>query len=164
MNALDPPRSRDAVPRTVVDWSEDEHGTIIARLDCGHQQPVHPRQPNDPGDPEPRDHPERLACERCFRLEPPVDVAPYRSTPVFDNASLPAPLQRHHTTKRGVWGNIEILEGALRYVVPSLGHDQHLTPDTPGWVPPELEHFVELVEPVRVRITFLAPPPRDPHP
>lgn len=30
-------------------------------------------------------------------------LSPYRSTPVFDEATLPAALRREHRTKLGVW-------------------------------------------------------------
>ncbi len=36
---------------------------------------------------------------------------PYRSTPVFDEISLPAALRNEHSTKAGVWGLICVIEG-----------------------------------------------------
>src|SRR3546814_2805171 len=39
---------------------------------------------------------------------------PYRSTPVFDETSLPAALRGEHRTKAGVWGLIRVLEGKLQ--------------------------------------------------
>src|SRR3546814_1000811 len=38
---------------------------------------------------------------------------PYRSTPVFDETSLPAALRGEHRTKAGVWGLIRVLEGKI---------------------------------------------------
>ena len=40
---------------------------------------------------------------------------PYKSTPVFDENTLPAGLRKEHRTKAGVWGVIRVLEGRLRY-------------------------------------------------
>lgn len=40
--------------------------------------------------------------------------SPYRSTPVFDEATLPAALRREHRTKLGVWGVIRVLDGELK--------------------------------------------------
>jgi tellurite resistance-related uncharacterized protein len=42
---------------------------------------------------------------------------PYRSTPVFDEASLPAALRREHRTKPGAWGLIRVLEGEVVYTI-----------------------------------------------
>lgn len=39
---------------------------------------------------------------------------PYRSTPVFDENTLPGGLRKEHRTKAGVWGIIRVLEGRLR--------------------------------------------------
>ena len=41
-------------------------------------------------------------------------IAPYRSTAVFDETTLPHALRREHRTKAGVWGVIRVLEGRLK--------------------------------------------------
>ena len=41
----------------------------------------------------------------------------YKSTPVFDETTLPAALKREHRTKPGVWGVIRVLSGRVRYQV-----------------------------------------------
>ena len=41
-------------------------------------------------------------------------VIPYRSTPIFDEATLPAALRSEHRTKAGVWGVIRVIEGRLK--------------------------------------------------
>ncbi len=41
-------------------------------------------------------------------------IAPYRSTAVFDETTLPDSLRREHRTKAGVWGVIRVLEGEAR--------------------------------------------------
>lgn len=45
----------------------------------------------------------------------PSSAAHYRSTPVFTQDTIPAALQRAHTTAADVWGRITILEGSLLY-------------------------------------------------
>ena len=41
-------------------------------------------------------------------------VLPYRSTPIFDEVTLPAALRSEHRTKAGVWGVIRVIEGRLK--------------------------------------------------
>ena len=38
---------------------------------------------------------------------------PYRCTPVFDEATLPAALRKEHRTKAGTWGLIRVIDGRL---------------------------------------------------
>ena len=49
-----------------------------------------------------------------------TEALPYRSTPVFDQDTLPAALRTRHNTKAGVWGVIRVLEGELKltYLIP----------------------------------------------
>lgn len=78
---------------------------------------------------------------------------PYSSSPVFDQATLPAALRRDHSTKAGVWGVIRVLEGrlALRFA----DREEVLTPERPGLVRPEEPHHVEpLSEVMRMQVEF----------
>jgi truncated hemoglobin YjbI/tellurite resistance-related uncharacterized protein len=93
-----------------------------------------------------------------FRLskaeaEAPVSK-PYRSTPVFDDRTLPEALRRAHTTKAGVWGVIRVLEGRVRYRIEAHDHDVILSPGTPGLVRPQEPHHVEPVGPMRMQVEF----------
>jgi tellurite resistance-related uncharacterized protein len=54
--------------------------------------------------------------------------APYKTTLVFDENTLPAALRAEHRTKPGVWGVIRVLEGELRYRV----LEQRRRPQTVG--------------------------------
>ena len=81
-------------------------------------------------------------------------MKPYRTTPVFDQDSLPDALRRAHNTKQGVWGLIRVLEGRLRYVVAESGAEQILTPDRPGLVTPRQLHFVAPLGPMRMQVEF----------
>src|SRR4051812_31020618 len=59
---------------------------------------------------------EEAQTEAKSEAEKPVSK-PYRSTPVFDDQTLPQALRQAHTTKAGVWGVIRVLEGCVRYRV-----------------------------------------------
>lgn len=81
----------------------------------------------------------------------------YKSSPVFTQDSVPAALQRSHTTAAGVWGRITILEGSLLYRItdPSQPAEEVLlTPERPGVVEPRIEHEVNVVGPVRFQVDF----------
>ncbi len=73
---------------------------------------------------------------------------------------MPRGLLHRHTTKAGVWGRIEVLEGELVYrVLEPVIREERLSPARVGIVPPELPHEVELVGPVRFFVEFLRRPP-----
>ena len=80
----------------------------------------------------------------------PWGVAPYRKTPVFTEATIPAGLLRSHSTAAGVWGLIHVLEGRLLYRVLGPGTERVLEPATPpGVVEPAVLHEVAPLGPVR---------------
>ena len=60
---------------------------------------------------------------------------PYKSTPVFNENTLPAGLRKEHRTKAGVWGLIRVLEGQVKYRVLEPVSETILDPDHPGLVP-----------------------------
>lgn len=84
----------------------------------------------------------------------PTSVAPYRSTPVFDEHSLPQALRRDHRTKEGIGGVIRILSGQLKLIITETGETRMLEPGAPGLVLPEQLHFVEVVGPVLMQVDF----------
>jgi tellurite resistance-related uncharacterized protein len=77
---------------------------------------------------------------------------PYRSTPVFDETTLPAGLRGEHRTKAGTWGVIRVIEGSLKLVV--ADDETILTPERPGLVLPEQTHRVEPLGPMRMQVDF----------
>lgn len=87
-------------------------------------------------------------------------AAPYRSTPVFDQDTLPAALRARHSTKAGVWGVIRVLEGELEltYLEP-VESSVPLTPGNPGLVLPEQPHFVTPRGPMQMQVDFHDRPP-----
>jgi tellurite resistance-related uncharacterized protein len=84
----------------------------------------------------------------------PTPAKPYKSTPVFDEESLPAGLRREHRTKAGSWGVIRVLEGRLRYHVLEPTCEVILEPGRPGLILPEQPHLVEPLGPVRMQVEF----------
>lgn len=90
----------------------------------------------------------------------PRDAVVYKRTREFSEATVPGTfLTRSHTTKAGVWGQIRVVDGALRYRILEPEVEEHvLTPEQPGVVEPEVPHQVEPVGPVRFFIEFLRTP------
>ena len=84
----------------------------------------------------------------------PTLTTPYKSTPVFDEVTLPAGLRREHRTKAGAWGIIRVLEGRLRYQVLDPNSEVILEPGRPGLILPEQPHLVEPLGPVRMQVEF----------
>jgi tellurite resistance-related uncharacterized protein len=81
-------------------------------------------------------------------------TTPYKSTPVFDEVTLPAGLRREHRTKAGTWGVIRVLEGRLRYRVLDPSSEVILEPGRPGLVLPEQPHLVEPLGSIRMQVEF----------
>lgn len=79
---------------------------------------------------------------------------PYRSTPIFDENTLPAALRARHDTKAGVWGKIRILEGELSVTYLDPPSEIVLTIDRPGIVLPQQPHFVTPIGPMKMQVDF----------
>lgn len=79
---------------------------------------------------------------------------PYKSTPVFDQNTLPGALRKEHRTKAGVWGIIRVLEGRLRYLVLDPPSDTVLDQGNPGYVLPDQPHQVEPLGEMRMQVEF----------
>jgi tellurite resistance-related uncharacterized protein len=88
-----------------------------------------------------------------------VPVAPYRSTPVFDEASLPAALRGRHNTKAGVWGVVRVIEGRLKLTYLDPESELILDPHTPGLLLPEQPHFVTPIGTMKMEVDFYDQPP-----
>ncbi|AMK26478.1 DUF1971 domain-containing protein (plasmid) [Sphingobium sp. SJ10-10] len=79
---------------------------------------------------------------------------PYRSTPIFDEHTLPAALRARHDTKAGVWGLIRVIEGALTLTYVDPSSEIVLTPDRPGLVLPQQPHFVTPLGQMKMQVDF----------
>ena len=85
----------------------------------------------------------------------PDSVEFYKSTPEFNEMSVPLALKRDHTTAAGVWAKINVLEGALTYCISGGIPEQHrLTVGVAGIIEPQVKHHVDVSEPVRFRVDF----------
>jgi tellurite resistance-related uncharacterized protein len=88
----------------------------------------------------------------------PTGVRPYRRTPVFTEASIPAGILKAHSTKPDVWGLIHVLEGRLAYRItdPSRETSERVLTRgaEPGLVEPAVLHEVEPLGPVRFYVEF----------
>lgn len=145
----------------MLSFHQDDEHAWFARLECGHRRHIRHRPPLS-SYPWIDDEAGRAAkigasieCERCARRELPSDAHVYRTTDVFDERTLPAGLRRDHRTRSGVWGRVEVLEGRLRLVMPVLGVDEALGAGDHTILPPEIEHHVEPLGAVRMRVAFL---------
>ncbi|MDP3854798.1 DUF1971 domain-containing protein [Phenylobacterium sp.] len=85
---------------------------------------------------------------------------PYRSTPVFDEATLPVSLRRAHRTKPGVWGVIRVLQGELTLCFTEPPEQKRLSPGADGVLEPDQSHFVLTEGPMRMQIDFYTQAPR----
>lgn len=81
-------------------------------------------------------------------------MAAYRSTPIFDEDTLPAALRADHRTKAGTWGLISVLEGELRLSFADPHEEHVLSPGRPGLVNPLQTHFVTPIGAMRMRVDF----------
>ncbi|RVQ64995.1 DUF1971 domain-containing protein [Croceicoccus ponticola] len=87
---------------------------------------------------------------------------PYRSTPMFDETSLPTALREKHDTKAGVWGLIRVLEGRLKLTILDPLGEEILEPGRPGIVLPEQPHFVTPLGSMKMQVDFYKElPPTD---
>lgn len=87
------------------------------------------------------------------------ELRPYRSTPVFDQDTLPAALRARHDTKAGVWGVIRVIEGALKLTYLEPPSEVVLMPDRPGLILPQQPHFVTPVGAMTMQVDFYNQPP-----
>lgn len=84
---------------------------------------------------------------------------PYRSTPVFDEQSLPKALRERHNTKAGVWGVIRVIEGELRLTMIEPPGEQVLSPARCGVIEPGQPHFVTALGAMKMQVDFYNEPP-----
>jgi tellurite resistance-related uncharacterized protein len=85
---------------------------------------------------------------------------PYKTTPVFDENTLPAGLRKEHRTKAGVWGIIRVIQGRLKYRILNPLSETILDVDRPGYVTPEQPHLVEPMGAMHMVVEFYDQDPR----
>lgn len=84
----------------------------------------------------------------------PTDVVHYKSTPTFDETTIPDGLRKCHDTKDGVWGKIVVLEGELLYRIVETNEEVVLTAERPGVAAPCERHQVEPRGKVKFYVEF----------
>ncbi|HEX7854825.1 MAG TPA: DUF1971 domain-containing protein [Sphingobium sp.] len=88
-----------------------------------------------------------------------TEPRPYRSTPIFDENTLPVALRGEHRTKAGVWGLIRVIEGELNLTYVDPHTEKLLSPGQPGVISPEQIHFVTPLGKVKIQVDFYNEPP-----
>ena len=86
-------------------------------------------------------------------------MSPYRTTPVFDETSLPQALRSAHNTKPGVWGLLRVLAGEVRLVFHAPRVELIVDPAHPAVIAPQALHHVEVTGPMRMQVEFYDKPP-----
>lgn len=81
-------------------------------------------------------------------------AAPHKTTPVFDEATLPDAIRSAHSTKPGVWGLLRVFEGEVRLVFHEPPRAITVSPEAPAPIPPEAVHHVEVEGAVRLQVEF----------
>jgi tellurite methyltransferase len=158
-------RYAEPVQRTISGYHQDGEGDWVADLSCGHGQHVRHRPPFQLrewvleavgrdvrlGTP--------LDCPLCDRAELPNHLLRIRTSPQWDEHTMPAGLERSHRIAEGTWGRIVVREGSLRFVAhtrPEL--NVILSSGLTQAIPPEVGHSVQPLGPVRFSIDFLSIP------
>lgn len=92
-------------------------------------------------------------------LEAVTANTPYKSTPIFDEQSLPLALRREHRTKAGTWGVIRVLQGTLRLYFTDDKPTLELTAEQSAIIQPGETHWVEPQGPMQMQVDFYHAPP-----
>jgi len=89
------------------------------------------------------------------RVASPSEVAvPYRTSALFDEVTLPRALLADHALKAGTWAVVRVECGSVGYRQNGNTAPSTLKPGTPGIIPPEIPHSLELLGPVQLRVEF----------
>jgi tellurite resistance-related uncharacterized protein len=153
------------VQRAISGYHQDNECDWVADLSCGHGQHIRHRPPFQPRewvlDAEGRDA--RLGmpldCPLCDRAEPPDGLRLVRTSPQWDDRTLPAGLKRSHRLAVGTWGRIVVHEGKMQFIArtdPEL--NVIVSSGSTQAIPPEVEHEVQPLGQVCFSIDFLAIP------
>jgi tellurite methyltransferase len=148
--------------RTITGFHLDDEGDWVAELSCLHAQHVRHRPPfweaawiEDDVERAGRVG-QSIECPLCDRTELPDGLQRVRTTPTWDEGSVPAALRRAHRVAAATWGLLEVEVGSLRFqAATSPPLDVEVVPGAPQPIPPEVEHHVELTGPARFHLAFL---------
>ncbi|MGA2306423.1 MAG: DUF3565 domain-containing protein [Acidimicrobiales bacterium] len=150
------------VERPITGYHQDEVGDWVAELECGHNQHVRHRPPFQLRawvlDPEGRAARlgTTLECPLCERAEMPDALRWVRTTPIWDQDTMPAGLRQAHRIAAGIWGRIVVHDGRLRFAAAALAIEIELGAGATHVIPPGVEHEVEPLGAVRFAVEFFA--------
>lgn len=89
----------------------------------------------------------------------PQNLVAYKRTPIFTHTATPAGLTRRHSTKKGVWAVLQVLEGSLAFSWLDGDHRESTAEaGTQIVVPPEVPHKVAFEGPASFVLTFYKAP------
>ena len=149
--------------RAITAYHQDEVPEWVAELECGHNQHVRHRPPFQlrPWITEETGRTAKLGmpleCPLCDRAEMPEGLSLIRSGLEWTEQTVPQRLLSVHRLGPGTWGRIAVHSGQLRFIMSSEPPiDVVLGPGSSQAIPPQVEHEVQLLGPVRFRIDFLA--------
>jgi tellurite resistance-related uncharacterized protein len=83
----------------------------------------------------------------------PAGLALVRTTPDFDEHTVPAALLSAHRVADGVWGRLVVRSGSLRFVF-ETGPGRIVHAGETQAIPPGVPHHVEVVGPVAFAVEF----------
>jgi tellurite resistance-related uncharacterized protein len=93
----------------------------------------------------------------CERAEMPDALHSVRSTPIWDQDTMPAGLRRPHRIATATWGRLIVHEGRLRFVAAAApAIEIELGAGVSQAIPPDVEHEVEPLGAVRFAVEFFA--------
>ena len=147
--------------RSIMGFQRDEYGDYVAELSCGHGQHVRHQPPFQlrPWVVDPDERAKRIGtaldCPPCDRAELPDGLRFARSSPIWDEHTIPEALLGSHRVGTKTWGEIHVHEGRMRFVMASEPVvDVTLEASSTQAIPPGVEHRVEPLGPVRFSIAF----------
>ncbi|WP_033921562.1 DUF1971 domain-containing protein [Sphingomonas sp. 37zxx] len=85
--------------------------------------------------------------------------APYASSPVFDEQSLPDALRNDHRTKDGTWGLLRVLSGQVRLIFTDPHREVLVTPGMPAPIAPLATHYVVPLGTMSMQVDFFRTEP-----
>ena len=81
-----------------------------------------------------------------------------RTTPEFDETSVPAGLLKAHQIAEGVWGRIVVRSGSLDFMFEDESGEHHLESGDHLAIPPQRPHHVILSGPATFVVEFYRAP------
>ncbi|MCH2204675.1 MAG: DUF1971 domain-containing protein [Lentisphaerales bacterium] len=84
----------------------------------------------------------------------PENVQLYKSTPVFNQDTIPKGILNQHNTKAGTWGKLVVLSGEVIFVDLQNNWEITATADRPVNIVPEAWHHLKVCGPVELKVEF----------